>query len=134
MKTDTKNNKQRSNKYDLSLLKWIPTDDADTNFRVGVALKHSGFEFGHWWDWVDKREKMIDDEVDALEATWDSIDINYDGGTVTWGTIVWLAKENGYGRRRGNPARAASLRKNPDKEVSKDLPAAVKERLAEIPF
>ena len=77
---------------DTSALDFIDADDYETWLMVGMACHHSGVSLDVWDRWSEKSEKYV---PGACAAKWRSFATERDE-TVTWGSVVHLAKENGY--------------------------------------
>lgn len=78
---------------DTSILSYISPDDYDTWFKVGAALKHEGNPVEDWVAWSRASSKYHDGEC---ERKWDTFNEGNSGAPVTGGTIIQMAKENGY--------------------------------------
>ena len=74
-------------------LEYIPSDDRETWVQVGMALyhEHSGSEEGfQLWDvWSAKSDKY---KEQGMRSQWKS----FNGSGITIGTLLYLAKQNGY--------------------------------------
>lgn len=76
---------------DLKALEYISPDDYDTWTKVGMALQHEGFDVSVWDDWSRGSRKYKSGEC---EKKWKSFGDKAE--IVTGGTIVQMAKDNGY--------------------------------------
>ena len=87
---------QNDAKGDLEdALRHIPADDHDQWIKVGLALKHGLGEAGFsvWHKWSSQSQKYAD--IEDCRARWNSLEPD---GSVTLGTVYYLAKENGWNR------------------------------------
>lgn len=77
----------------LELLKYIDpaTCDYQEWVNVGMALKHEGYTVAEWDNWSRSDSRYRDGEC---EKKWESF--NGSGQPVTAGTIVQMAKDNGW--------------------------------------
>ena len=83
---------------DLAALDSIQNDcDYETWRNIGMAIKHAGFGVDVFQKWTGGRRKRSTGEwVDAdILAHWGRFQ-RTTGRIATWGTVVFLAKENGY--------------------------------------
>lgn len=78
---------------DLDALTYISADDYDSWIKVGMALKHEGHPLSDWEAWSTKSAKYRNGEC---EKKWNSFNEQNAGKIVTGGTIIDLAKQNGY--------------------------------------
>ena len=72
------------------MLAVIPSDDYGDWISVGMALKAAGADISMWDDWSKTSAKYPGFNV--IVKKWNS----FSGGSVTAGTIVHLAQENGW--------------------------------------
>lgn len=72
------------------MLAVIPSDDYGDWISVGMALKAAGADISMWDDWSKTSAKYPG--FNAIVKKWNS----FSGGSVTAGTIVHLAQENGW--------------------------------------
>ena len=77
----------------LDALKFISPDGYDDWITVGMALKHEGLDVGVWDEWSKRSHKYKDGEC---ARRWASFKETNGGAPVTGGTIVELAKRNGW--------------------------------------
>ncbi|MYF99904.1 hypothetical protein F4212_12365 [Candidatus Poribacteria bacterium] len=81
-----------NNTIDLSVLDYLRGNDYDDWLRVGMALHHAGIPLDIWDSWSRKFDNY---ETGGCAAKWSTF-----GKTsvppVTFGTLVVLARENGY--------------------------------------
>ena len=83
---------------DLAALDYIPNDcDYETWRNIGMAIKHAGFGVDVFQKWTGGRRKRSTGEwVDEdILSHWGRFNRST-GSIVTWGTVVFIAKENGY--------------------------------------
>lgn len=100
----------------IPLLDYIDPDDYGTWTSVGMALHKEGYSLTDWENWSSKSSKY---HYGECERKWDTFG-NYGGSEVSGGTIVNLAKQNGW-----TPEKTASERKHRifdwDDIIGKDL-------------
>ena len=77
---------------DVSALDFIDADAYDLWTTVGMAIHEAGLPCEVWDQWSEKSAKY---EAGACDQKWESFG-NYTGVRATWGTVVFLAMENGY--------------------------------------
>ena len=81
---------------DVKALEFIPNDcDYETWRNVGMAIKEAGFGvevFEKWSGGGRLRASTGEWEAQDIQKQWD----RFNGEGITWGTVVHLAKENGY--------------------------------------
>lgn len=91
------NNNSGNKKCDLNALDFISPDiDYQVWLNVGMALKNEGFDLAVWQDWSSKGKKYKDGEC---EEKWNGFEVGKagkDGNPITWGTVVYHAKQEGY--------------------------------------
>lgn len=75
----------------IQALEYISPDDYQTWTQVGMALKHEGFDVSAWDVWSQGSRKYKHGEC---EKKWRSFGERSE--IVTAGTIIQMAKENGY--------------------------------------
>jgi hypothetical protein len=116
----------------ITALDYINADDYDTWIKVGMALKHEGLPLAMWEGWSRRSAKHRDGEC---SAKWKSFNEDNAGQPVTRGTIVALARQNGYtGRAVTGPIsrRAAQPAQRP--AAVETLPADYKpETVPDVP-
>ena len=91
-----------SNRY-AEALRHIPPDDYDTWLKVGMALRHEGLPLSVWEQWSAGSDKY---EEGQCARKWESFRGASGGEPVTGGTIMELARQNGFSPS-GSPALAA---------------------------
>ena len=93
-------------------------------FKIGTALKTEGIDFVIWDNWSknDSRYKATE-----MIKKWDS----FKEGTVTGGTIIEIAKRNGYTgtTRNSNTAYKKNTGSSYKKELSKERLDEIKETI-----
>jgi RecA-family ATPase len=77
----------------LAALEHISPDDYQNWITVGMALKHEGLPLSVWEEWSRRSAKHHDGEC---AAKWDSFNETSGGAPVTGGTLVAMAKQNGF--------------------------------------
>lgn len=77
----------------LAALEHISPDDYQDWITVGMALKHEGLSLSVWEEWSRRSAKHHDGEC---AAKWDSFNESSGGAPVTGGTLITMAKRNGY--------------------------------------
>ncbi len=104
----------------------IPSDDRSDWFRIGCALHDSGHPWAReaWDDWSRKSAKFDDAEQDK---TWRSFGRGYSGPRASIGTIIALARDNGFTERKspfvdGAPSPMARLQNGGSATMDKMLP------------
>lgn len=102
----------------IDALEYINPDDYDTWLKVGMALKHEGLPLAIWEGWSRRSAKHRDGEC---SPKWDSFREGNAGQPVTGGTIVALAKQNGYTGRTS----AGSVAWRAAQPAQRSTPAAV---------
>lgn len=86
----------------IEALNYINPDEYDTWLKVGMALKHEGFPLSVWGDWSRQSNKYKEGDC---AVKWRSFNETNGGQPVTGGTLLQLAKQNGYTPTgRGNTA------------------------------
>ena len=80
----------------LEALNYISSDEYDTWYRVGMALKYEGFNVDIWDSWSRSSSKYKPGEC---ERKWNSFH-NDNGELVTGATIIDMAKKNGFETNR----------------------------------
>lgn len=82
------------NKQELiEVLSYISPDDYDPWITVGMGLKHEGLSLDVWDSWSRHSSKYKDGEC---AARWRSFKETNGGPPVTGGTIIMMARRNGY--------------------------------------
>lgn len=77
----------------LAALKHISPDDYQVWITVGMALKHEGMPLSVWEDWSQGSTKYHEGDCAKKWASFNELN----GGTpVTGGTLVAMAKQNGF--------------------------------------
>lgn len=76
-------------------LPYIPADDYGTWVKVGMALKHEGFPLETWRTWSETSQKSKTVKEEEWAKKWDSFESEKEH-LVTGGTIIAMAKKNGY--------------------------------------
>ena len=79
---------------DIAALDYIDADDYDIWIKVGMASYRAGVSLSVWDEWSQKSDKYIPNECASKWQTFqepEGLD-----EIVSWGTVVYLAKENGY--------------------------------------
>lgn len=118
----------------IDALEYINPDDYDTWLKVGMALKHEGLPLDIWESWSRRSAKHRDGEC---SPKWDSFREGNAGQPVTGGTIVALARQNGYtGRTSAGSVtwRAAQPTQRPTPAAVETLPADYKpETVPDVP-
>lgn len=79
----------------IPLLDYIDPDDYGTWTNVGMALKKEGYSFTEWENWSNRSLKSHKNKPGEMQSKWNSFG-SYSGPEVSGGTIVQLAKENGW--------------------------------------
>ena len=77
----------------LNCLPYINPDDYETWITVGMALKHEGYSVDIWDSWSAKSTKY---KPGVCEKKWNSFNETNAGEIVTGGTIIQMARDNGY--------------------------------------
>ena len=80
---------------DLKALDFIPNDcDYEKWMTVGMAIKAAGFgvEVFEKWSGGQRMRSNGESQAEDIQAHWG----RYNGGGITWGSVVHLAKQNGY--------------------------------------
>lgn len=78
------------NVYDL--LSYIPAScDYRTWYKVGMAIKAAGLPFEIWDDWSRPAPELYPG-TENMRRKW----LSFKGGRITFGTLVYLATENGW--------------------------------------
>lgn len=77
----------------LEAIKCISSDDYQDWITVGMALKHEGLSLNDWKKWSRSSPKYREGEC---EAKWRSFSESNGGRVVTGGTLIALARENGW--------------------------------------
>lgn len=77
----------------IEALNYINPDDYDTWLKVGMALKHEGVPFSVWDNWSRQSSKYHEGEC---FAKWKSFNERNSGQPVTGGTLLMMAKQNGF--------------------------------------
>ena len=83
---------------DLAALDYIPNDcEYETWRNIGMAIKHAGFGVDIFQKWTGgQRKRSTGESVDEdILSHWGRFQ-RTTGKIATWGTVVFLAKENGY--------------------------------------
>ena len=80
------------NRY-IEALNYISPDDYQDWITVGMALKHEGLPLSVWEEWSRRSSKHHDGEC---SAKWDSFNETSGGAPVTGGTLITMAKQNGF--------------------------------------
>lgn len=118
----------------IDALEYINPDDYDTWLKVGMALKHEGLPLAIWEGWSRRSAKHRDGEC---SPKWDSFREGNAGQPVTGGTIVALARQNGYtGRASAGSVtwRAAQPTQRPTPAAVETLPTGYKpETVPDVP-
>ena len=100
---------------DPKALDFIPNDcDYPIWLTVGMAIKDAGLGVDVFSKWTGGRRKRSTGEwtTEDIPAHWN----RYNGGGITWGSVVHLAKQNGY-----KPPKAPSL-SNAERATKIDVP------------
>ena len=100
---------------DLKALDFIQNDcDYPTWRTVGMAIKAAGFGVEEFEKWTGGGRQRSTGEwtKEDIPAHWN----RYNGGGITWGSVVHLAKQNGY-----KPPKAPSL-SNAERATKIDVP------------
>lgn len=79
----------------LEALPYIPADDYGTWVTVGMALKHEGLPLNTWRKWSETSPKSQKVKEEEWAKKWDSFESEKEN-LVTGGTIIAMAKKNGY--------------------------------------
>ena len=74
---------------DLKSLEYISPDEYNIWLRVGMAIKDAGLTLQVWQQWSSSSPKYNETECNYKWSTFTE-------SGVSWGTIIHLAKENGY--------------------------------------
>ena len=93
-------------KPDPKALTFIPNDCDYPIWRtVGMAIKDAGLGVAVFQEWTGGRRMRSNGKwaTEDIQANWD----RYNGGGITWGSVVYLAKQKGY-----NPPSAPSSSKD----------------------
>ena len=118
----------------IDALNYINPDDYDTWIKTGMALKHEGVSFSVWENWSRQSGKYQNGEC---ADKWASFKETNSGQPVTGGTIMALAKQNGYtGRASAGFVtwRATQPAQRPTPAAVETLPADYKpERIPDVP-
>lgn len=77
----------------ITALDYINADDYDTWIKVGMALKHEGLPLAIWEGWSRRSTKHVEGEC---SAKWKSFNEDNAGQPVTGGTLLMMARQNGY--------------------------------------
>ena len=80
---------------DPKALDFIPNDcDYETWRNVGMAIKDAGFDVEVFEEWSEGKRMRSNGEWEDedIQAHWD----RYKADGITWGSVVRLAKQNGY--------------------------------------
>lgn len=77
----------------IDALKYISPDSYEDWITVGMALKHEGLGVDVWDSWSRGSSKYREGEC---AAKWNSFNEMHGGAPVTGGTLMALAKKNGY--------------------------------------
>ena len=97
--TDT----QFTGKADLKALDHIPADNYNTWYQVGLALYRAGHSIDVWIEWSEKSEKAAGNTAEMYAQKWRSFAHTRDTEKqITWGSVVHLAKQNGYNPNRNH--------------------------------
>ena len=95
-----------------SMLQVIDPDcDRNTWIKIGAALFRDGYDLDIWRDW-SARGRKFNPNKDCTPEQWESL-AHYEGREAHIGTVVWLAKKNGYER---------GLRRTPDPSMPAEEP------------
>ena len=82
-----------------------PDCDYETWLHIGMGCHAGGVPFAVWDAWSAKGTKY---KAAEIPAKWES----FKGSGITWGTVVHLAKQNGYKPPRSENRRRVKLQKN----------------------
>lgn len=77
----------------LAALEHISPDDYQDWITVGMALKHEGLPLSVWEEWSRRSDKHHDGEC---ERKWASFNETSGGAPVTGGTLIAMARRNGW--------------------------------------
>lgn len=80
----------------LEMLPYIDNNDYDTWLKVGMALKHEGFDWSVWDDWSQGSPKYCATGSGSCRVKWYGFKEQNAGAPVTGGTIYELAKQGGW--------------------------------------
>lgn len=122
----------------IEALNYINPDDYDTWLKVGMALKHEGVPFSVWDNWSRQSSKYHEGEC---FAKWKSFNERNSGQPVTGGTLLMMAKQNGFtpGKQTFDrvPYSIRSAKQEPDNSPTQNietLPANYKpEKIPDFP-
>lgn len=81
-----------SGDVDVSALDFISADDYEVWLTIGMAIHEAGLPCEAWDAWSQKSAKY---ETGACDKKWQSFG-NFSGRRATWGSVVYLAEQNGY--------------------------------------
>ena len=98
---------------DLEALDHVPSDAYDTWYKVGLAIYRQGLAIDVWVQWSETSEKAANNSQEMYRSKWASFQHDRDKG-VTWGTVLHLARLNGYKPKRNH--KPVKLRKRTDLE------------------
>ena len=77
----------------LNCLQYIDPDEYQTWVTVGMALKHEGYSCSDWAAWSQGSAKY---KPGICEKKWNSFNETNSGEIVTGGTVIQMARDNGY--------------------------------------
>ena len=86
---------QFTGKADLQALDYIPSDDYEIWYQVGLALYREGQPIDVWIKWSGKSEKASQNTAEMYRSKWASFAQERENG-ITWGSVMHHAKRHGY--------------------------------------
>lgn len=95
-------NSQYNSEVDLEVLDYIPRDAPyETWLMVGMAIKDAGLTLSVWEQWCASQRTRSTGTVvmENMQYKWDS----FRRTGITWASVVFLAKQNGYTPRYTQP-------------------------------
>ena len=92
------------------VLNHISADDREEWINIGHALKQTGLPFAIWDEW--SRTSPNFDPSEDMQKRWDGLKPD---GSITWGSVVHKAQQNGYELRKSQRKRKS--KPNPVKDA-----------------
>lgn len=99
----------------------------DTWVAIGMAAKAAGLPFDVWDHWSQRGAKY---NAEEMRSKWQSFAEEVPKGGVSWGSVVFLARENGYRPRRTR--KTIRLHQKSDFQCTLEPTEKSREQIAEV--
>ena len=100
-------------KANLEALDYVSSDSYDTWYKVGLAIYRQGLPIDVWVQWSETSDKASTNTEQMYRSKWASFQQDREK-SISWGTVLHLAKLNGYKPKRNR--KPIKLQKRTDLE------------------